>query len=57
MGRILSVLSAALGRPIGHGCRVDPVTGGRANALGDVEAECPTEHRDPVQLGTMVGRR
>ena len=54
MGRILSVLSEALGRPIGHGCWVDPMTGGRANTLGDVEAECPPEHHDPAQLGTTV---
>ena len=54
MGRILSGLSEALGRSIGHGCRVDTMTGCRANALGDVEAGCPPEHHDPVQLGTMV---
>ena len=54
MGRILSVLSEALGRSIGHGCRVDPMRAGRADALGDVQAGCPPEHHDPGQLGTMV---
>jgi hypothetical protein len=52
--RILSVFSEALGRPIGHGCWVDPMMGGRANTLGDVEAGCPPEHHDPAQLGTTV---
>jgi hypothetical protein len=52
--RILSVLSEALGRPIGQECWVDPMMGGRANTLGDVEAEDPPEHHDPAQLGTTV---
>ena len=54
MRRILSVLSEALGRPIGQGCWVDPMMGGRANTLGDVEAACPHEHHDRARLGTTV---
>ena len=54
MRRILSVLSEALGRPIVQGRWVDPMMGGRANTLGDVEAECPPEHHDPAQLGRRV---
>ncbi len=52
--RILSVLSEALGRPIGHGCWVDPTMGGGANTAGRVEAECPSEYRDPARLGTAA---
>jgi len=52
--RISSVLLEALGRPIGQGCWVDPMMGGRANTLGDVEAECPPEHHDRARLGTTV---
>ena len=54
MRRILSVLSKALGRPIGHGCWVDPTMGGSANTLGRVEAECPPEHHDPARPGTTL---
>ena len=54
MRRIVSVLLEALGRPIGHGCRVDPMVGRRANKVGDVEAECPPERHDSARLGTMV---
>jgi hypothetical protein len=54
--RILSVFSEALGRPIGHGCWVDPMMGGRANTLGDVEAGCPPEHHDPA-ASRYDGRR
>jgi hypothetical protein len=52
--RILLVLLGALGRPIGHGCWVDPMVRGRGNTLGGVEVECPPEHHDPAQLGTTV---
>ena len=52
MRRILSVLSEALGRPIGQGCWVDPMMGGSGNTVGHVEAECPPEHHDPARLGT-----
>jgi hypothetical protein len=52
--RISSVLSEALGRPIGPGCWVDPMMGGSANTVGSVEAQCPPKHHDPAQLGTTV---
>jgi hypothetical protein len=52
--RILSILSEALGRPIGHGCWVDPMMRGRGNTLGGVQEECPPEHRGPAKLGTKV---
>jgi hypothetical protein len=52
--RILSVLLGALGRPIGHGCWVDPMMRGRGNPLGGVEVECLPERHDPAQLGTTV---
>ena len=57
MRRILSVLAEALGRPIGHGCWVDPMMGGSAKSPGRVEAECPPEHHDPARPGTtLVGK-
>ena len=57
MRRISSILLEALGRPIGHGCWVDPMVLVRANTLGSVEAECLAKHHDPAQLGTtMVGK-
>jgi hypothetical protein len=52
--RILSVLSEASGRPIGHGCWVDPMMRGSGNTLGSMEAECLPEHHDPARLGTTV---
>jgi hypothetical protein len=59
--RILSVLSEALGRPIGHGCWVYPTMGGSTNTVGRVEAECPPKrlpkHHDPAQLGTTAIRK
>jgi hypothetical protein len=52
---LLSVLLVeASGRPIGQGCWVDPMLGGRANTLGDVEAECPPEHHVLARLGRRV---
>ena len=54
MRGILSALLEALGRPIGHGCWVDPMMRGRGNASGGVDVECLPEHRNPAQLGTTV---
>ena len=54
MRRILSVLLGALGRPIGHGCWVDPMVQGRGNTLGGVEVECLPERHDPARPGTTV---
>ena len=54
MRRILSVLSEALGRPIGHGCWVDPMMRGIGNTLWGVQEEYPPEHRGPAKLGTKV---
>ena len=48
MRRISSVLSEALGRPIGHGCWVEPMV------LGSAGAGCLAKHHDPAQLGTTV---
>jgi hypothetical protein len=52
--RILSVLLEALGRPIGHGCWVDPMMRGSRDALGGEEVECLPKHRGSAQLGTTV---
>ena len=54
MRRILSVLLGALGRTIGHGCWVDPMTRGRGNTFGGVEVECLPEHHDPARPGTTL---
>jgi hypothetical protein len=55
--RILSVLSEALGRPIGQGCWVDPMVLGSANTVGSAEAGSLAKHHGPAQLGTtMVGK-
>jgi len=43
---VLSALLAALGRPIGHGCWVDPMMRGRGDTSGGVP-----ERRDPARLG------
>jgi hypothetical protein len=52
--RILSVLLEALGRPIGHGCWVDPMMRGSGDALGGEEVERLHKYRGSAQLGTTV---
>jgi hypothetical protein len=52
--RILSILLEALGRPIGHGCWVDPMMPGRGHTSGGVQEERPPKHRDPAQICTTV---
>lgn len=54
MRGILSALLEALGRPIGHGCWVDPMMRGRGNASGDVEVEYLPQHRN--QRGSVRQR-
>jgi hypothetical protein len=53
---VLPDLLAALGRPIGHGCWVNPVMRGKGNTIGGVQEEHLPKLRDPVQLdATIVG--
>jgi hypothetical protein len=52
--RILSVLLEALGRPIGHGCWVDPMMRGSGKASGGEKVERLPKHRGSAQFGTAV---